>query len=109
MAQNDWKLYANVGEGSDVKSTENGFERNQIVHISSAITVGKENIEINTLDDFQKILSDNPRINHVMYYFGSYPRRGTSIEKSEKWIKKLIRDKAKINQQRQQQNAQGAN
>ena len=103
----DWQLYATIGEGSTFTKTENGHERDLTVHISSARTINRENIEINSLEDFQQILEKNPHVNHVMYYIGGYPRRGTKIENSGKWIKKLLRDKERINQQRRQQNQQG--
>ena len=94
-----WKLYATIGEGSTFSKTENGYERNQIIHIHSAFTQNRENFELNSPEDFNKLVADHPRVSRVMYYLGSYPRRGTSLEKSEKWIKKLFKDQAKINQQ----------
>ena len=104
----DWQLYATIGEGSTFSKTENGHERNLTVHISPARTLNRENIEINSAEDFQKILDDNPRITWVMFYIGSYPRRGTEVGKSEKWIKTLFRDKKRIDEQRRRQSGQGA-
>lgn len=103
----EWKIYATIGEGSTFSKTTAGYERDLTVHLSTARTLNRENIEINALDDFQKIIADNPRINHVMYYVGGYPRRGTNVEKSEKWINKLLRDKKRINAQRAAKNQPG--
>lgn len=92
-----WKLYATIGEGSTYSKSEQGFQKNQTIHISSAQTQNRENFELNSLEDFRELISSNPRVTHVMYYLGSYPQRGTSLDSSEKWIKKLFRDKDRIN------------
>ncbi|MBS3915570.1 MAG: hypothetical protein KG003_13835 [Bacteroidetes bacterium] len=96
----EWKLYANVKDASSMHKTETGWERDQTIHISSAKTLGWENIEINSMEDFEKLLSENPKVNHVMYYFGWCPRRGTDPEKAIKWVKKLLKTKDEINNSR---------
>lgn len=92
-----WNIYATIGDGSTFSKTGEGYIRNQTIHLSSAKTQSRTNFELNSPEDFQRLVSDHPRINHVMFYLGSYPRRGTSLEKSEKWIKKLFKDKERIN------------
>ncbi len=86
------KLYANISDGTGLVKTETGWQTPQTMHIASAKT--QSCVEINSLEDFQKLIADNPKVSHVMYYIEGCPRRGTNVEKSLAWVKKLLKTKA---------------
>ena len=109
MKSNEWQLWATISELPAYIKSEvyNGYESTtvQILHISSAFTQTKTNHEINSIEDYEKILSDNPKIDRVMFYFGWCPRRAVVLEKAQKWVKKLLKDKARINKEREMEAA----